>query len=137
MQKFIQDLKSNAVALISLVVAIAALLYTGWREERTEKNRTIRVAAFEVLKNLGELQVVVNESYYQKVDPMVGWGHIALIGDLGQLIPAPVPETVDHLVEVWKRDWSQIKTDDESVDRMTQEIDASRQAISELLYKLR
>lgn len=77
------QLKQHAIALISLAIAIIALLYTGWREERTEKNRTIRVAAFEVLKNLGELQVVVNESFYQKegakMDPMLGWGHVALI----------------------------------------------------------
>ena len=47
---FVDQLRNNAVAIISLIVAITALSYTAWREERTEKNRTLRVAAFEALK---------------------------------------------------------------------------------------
>src|SRR5262249_8852654 len=103
-------------------------------------NRTIRVAAFEVLKNLGELQVLVNSIHFgpgtAKSDPMVGWGYIALISDLSQLIPAPVPATVEHLVEVWKRDWDKIKPDDSSVDRIYKAIHNSRQAVSAVLHKL-
>ena len=57
-----QQLRSNAVALISLAVALTALGYNTWRNERTEHNRNIRVAAFEVLTQLGELQVVVNSA---------------------------------------------------------------------------
>lgn len=142
---FKQSLQRNLVALISLVVAITALCYTAWREERTEKNRTLRVASFEVLKNLGELQVVVNASYYQKdnplgsskSDPMLGWGYIALIGDLSALLPEPTPSTVDNLVTVWKSDWNSLKTDHEAVDRVSHEIDASRLAVGALLQTLK
>lgn len=51
------QLKTNLVALISLVVALTALGYTPWRNERTEYNRNVRVAAFETLKQLGEAQI--------------------------------------------------------------------------------
>jgi len=48
-----QQVRSNAVALISLAVALTALSYNTWRNERTEHNRNIRVAAFEVLAQGG------------------------------------------------------------------------------------
>ena len=138
-QAFKESVKSNEVALISLFVAIFALVYSTSHEERYETNRTIRQAAFEVLKNLGELQVVVNASYFQKEksDPMQGWGHIALIHDLSRILPAPVPVTIDHLIEVWNRNWSNLKTDEASVEQISKEIDDSRQAIVALLYRLR
>lgn len=130
-QYFRDSIKSNEVALISLFVAIFALFYTTTRDERYDKNRTVRQASFEVLKNLGELQVVVNASYYQKdkSDPMLGWGRIALIGDLSRLIPQPVPATIDRLLEAWKSDWHSLNSEETSVERISKEIDASRQAV--------
>jgi hypothetical protein len=42
-----QQLRNNAVALISLVVALGSLGYNTWRNERTEYNHNIRTATFE------------------------------------------------------------------------------------------
>lgn len=39
-----EQIRNNAVALISLVVALAALGYNTWRNERTEANRNLRAA---------------------------------------------------------------------------------------------
>ena len=118
-----QQLRANVVALTSLAVALTALGYNTWRNERTEHNRNIRVAAFEVLKQLGELQVVVNSAVYGKegsrMDPMAGWGRVALITDLSQLLPAPAPHR------------------EQSGERVTIEIDQSRAAIREILRGLR
>src|SRR5262245_5330197 len=76
-----QQMRVNAVALISLAVALSSLAYNTWRNERTERNRSVRVAAFEVLKDLGELQVIVNFAYFSKDEklgnPMAGWGRVA------------------------------------------------------------
>ena len=44
-----EQLRRNAVALISLVVALSSLGYNTWRNEQTEANRNERQAAFEVL----------------------------------------------------------------------------------------
>ena len=49
MRTFREQLRSNAVALISLTVALSSLGYNTWRNERTEHNRNIRAAAFEIL----------------------------------------------------------------------------------------
>lgn len=136
-----QQFKENFVAIVSLIVAIIALSITTWREESTEKNRTTRMAAFEVLKNLGELQIVVNSSYYQmkgmQADPFLGWGYIALIGDMSMLLPATVRETTDKLVQAWNANWEEIKTNEQAVANISNEINASRDSVLKAIRDLR
>src|ERR1044071_8681257 len=136
-----QQVRSNAVALISLSVALTALGYNTWRNERTEHNRNIRVAAFEVLTQLGELQVVVNSAVYGKqgsrMDPMTGWGRVALITDLSQLLPSPAPHRAEELHRVWQANWQDLDDNEQSGERITTEIDQSREAIREILRGLR
>jgi hypothetical protein len=134
------QLKSNVVAIISLIVAITALGYNTWRNEHSEKNRNIRVAAFELLKELGELQIVVNNAVYVKSkneNPLDGWEQIAMIGDLAELIPPPVPQTAKHLIEVWKEERPKVKSDETSADKISHEIDVTRQVVLKVLYGLR
>ena len=135
-----QQVRSNAVALISLAVALTALSYNTWRNERTEHNRNIRVAAFEVLTQLGELQVVVNSAFYAKgsnrMDPMTGWGRVAMITDLSQLLPDPAPRRAEELHRVWQANWEGLADNEDSVERVTAEIDQSRAAMREILRQL-
>lgn len=131
----------NAVALISLVVAVTALTYDTWRNELTEKNRNIRVAAFDVLTHLGELQKVVNYAHYEpkspQGNPLLGWSHIAMIGDLAQLLPEPAPERAQELVTMWSENLNKIQTDPASADKVSDSIDRSRLSIVDILYKLK
>jgi hypothetical protein len=135
-----QQMRVNAVALISLALALCSLAYNTWRNERTEHNRSVRVAAFEVLKNLGELQVNVNFAYFAKNEqlsnPMAGWGRVALISDLSQLLPAPAPEHAEKLFQMWQADWQQLRDGQPSVERITTVIDQSRDAVREILRGL-
>ena len=59
-----QQIHNNAVALISLFIAVGSLAYNTWRNETTEEQHKIRHASFRVLENLGELQQVVDMRYY-------------------------------------------------------------------------
>jgi hypothetical protein len=72
-----EQVRANIVAIVSVVVALGGLTYTTWRNEKTEANRSTRIAAFEVLKTLGELQLVVDYTYYRKDpargDSTMGW----------------------------------------------------------------
>lgn len=133
--------KENVLAIMALIVASTALGYNTWRNEKTEANRTTRVAAFEVLKDLGELQVIVNYSFYKvdnpKQDPMLGWGYIALIGDLSETLPSPVHEQVNKLVEVWKNNWSSLTSNEESADKITEQINNTRAAVRDQLRQLK
>ena len=129
------------VAILSLCIAVIALGYTTWREEVTEKNRNNRVAAFEVLKNLGELQVIVNYVIYEPENPManifLGWGHVAIISDLGSLLPDPIPNETKHLVEVWASNAQNLQHDEKAQDAVTKEIDSSRQSLLRCIQSLR
>jgi hypothetical protein len=140
MQSFITQIKDNLLSIIGLLIAIIALLHSSWRSEATERNFNQRAAGFELLKNLGELQVAVNYAYYESNDslgnPMMGWGRIALISDLSQLLPQPVPDKASKLVAVWKENWSKLKTDEDSVSQISEEITASRLAVLETLKHL-
>jgi hypothetical protein len=90
-----QQLRDNAVALISLVVALGSLAYNTWRNERTEHNRNVRTAAFELLTKLAELERVVFLAQYDRDvaggNPRTGWTYVLVIGDLSAVVPAPVP----------------------------------------------
>lgn len=136
-----KQISHHAVAIISLFIAVLALCYTAWREETTERNRTTRLAAFEMIKNLGELQLVVNSIHYElnssRGDVILGWGNLTLISDLSHFMPNPVPKTVDGLLETWKANKDTLKTDEASVQQVSGEIDRSREAIIKVLESLR
>ena len=58
-----RQLRDNAVALISLVVALGSLGYNTWRNERTEHNRNVRKFQIEYFKppRLARLSATKNE----------------------------------------------------------------------------
>lgn len=139
-KSFTSQLQNNAVALISLVVAILAVVLNTWRLEQTEKNRNVRQAGFEILKNLGELQAVVNANHYQltssKMDPLQGWTYIAMMGDMVVLMPPPVPDNLNQLIQVWSTHWKNL-SDDASVDQVSTQIDKTREGVMQALNHLR
>jgi len=113
-----QQLRDNAVALISLVVALGSLTYNTWRNERTEHNRNVRTAAFELLTKLAELERVVFLAQYDRDvaggNPRTGWTYVLVIGDLSAVVPAPVPAQAAELQRVWRGNWEGLGKDDES-----------------------
>ena len=138
---FFEQVKNSRIAIISLIIALIALTYGTWRDEETEKNRNIRMASFEALKHLGELQIIVNYAHYQPDyqlgNPFFGWGHLMLINDMGELLPPPAPAALNKLAKVWSEDWQKIKEDSAAVERITTEIDHSRNTIIDLIRHLR
>ena len=49
---FVNQLKINSVALISLLTALSGFSYNAWRDHQNELNQNMRAAAFEVLRPL-------------------------------------------------------------------------------------
>jgi len=136
----IEQLKRHAVALLSLTVALVGLSYNTWRNERTEQNRNIRVAGFEILKILGELQLVVDYAHFhedqQQGDPTMGWGKVLFIKDLAQLMPAPGPEDAERLLTTWRNNVEKIDSDNQSVQRISEDIFLARRDIIQTLRNL-
>ena len=135
-----QQIKNNAVALISLVVALAGLSYNTWRNEVTEANRNIRFAGFEMLLKLGELQQVIFYSHYDKDlkqgNPRRGWTYILVMDDLSQLMPEPVPQQAQALHQTWQDNWEGLGQDQAKVEKINQSIDRVRLAVQQVLHDL-
>jgi hypothetical protein len=132
--------RRNVVALISLVVAVTSLFYATWRNQKSEHNRNIRTAAFEVLKNLGELQTIANYAHFQKDravgNPLMGWGRVLVINDLCSVLPSPAAEESKKLTETWQNNWETLGKEDESIDAIVNEIETTRKAILKILCSL-
>jgi hypothetical protein len=136
----VQQLRRNAVALISLVVAVSSLGYNTWRNERTEHNRNQRTAAFEVLLKLGELQQVVFHNRYDmdadKGSPRTGWAYVLTVRDLAAVMQAPMPAMADELAATWSADWQDLGTQQAAADRIINGIDKARETTLQVLQSL-
>ena len=133
--------KRHAVAILSLVVALSALGYNTWRNERTEVNRNVRIAAFEMLKTLGELQVIVDYAHFRmdqrQGDLTQGMGKVLFIRDLAQVIPSPAPEDADLLLTTWREQGDRLETDNAAVQRVSEDIYRARRDVLEIIHQLR
>jgi hypothetical protein len=137
-----QQLRDNAVAIISLIVALTALGYNTWRNERTEHNRNIRTAAFEVLTRLAELERVVFLAQYDHDtkggSPRAGWTYVLEIRDLAGLEPQPLPARAAELQQIWGANWEGLGRDEETaVTRIDDAIGRLREATLATLRSLR
>jgi len=137
-----QQLRNNAVALISLAVAISSLSYNTWRNERTEHNRNVRTAAFEVLMRAGDLERVTFLAQYDRDarggSPRTGWTDVLAIRDLAALVPGEVPPAAADLLKVWGENWEGLgKEDETAVNRIDDAIGKVREAALSTLRSLR
>jgi hypothetical protein len=137
---FVEQLRRNAVALISLVVAISSLSYNTWRNEATEDNRNQRVAAFEILLKLGELQQVVFHVHYDKDfdrgNPRIGWAYMLTINDLAQLLPDAVQAVTSGLLRAWGENRESLADSTASLEIVMQALDDTRNQTLVLLHSL-
>jgi hypothetical protein len=137
---YVEQIRRNAVALISLVVAISSLSYNTWRNEATEDNRNLRFAAFEILLKLGELQQVVFHVHYDKDldkgNPRVGWAYVLTINDLAQVLPDDVQASTGDLLQAWGENWENLADSAISLGIVMQSLDATRSQTLVLLRSL-
>ena len=138
--KFLDQVRRNSVALISLVVAITSLSYNTWRNEATEHNRNLRFAAFEILLKLGELQQVVFHVHYDKDfdrgNPRIGWAYVLTINDLAQVLPNAVQDSTRELLQAWSENWQGLSASKDSLDPVMRALDAARDQTLVLLHSL-
>ena len=136
-----QQFKRNFVALVSLFIAVSSLSYTSWRHEQTEENHNHRMAAFETLLKLGELQQLVFHRHYDqeldKGNPRTGWSYVLTIKDLTILMPSPVPESAEQLAKTWGNNWEGLGNDQNSADAIINAIDTTRSTTLDLLTSLK
>lgn len=135
-----EQVRNNAVALISLVVALSSLAYNTWRNERTEANRNLRAAGFELIRETGSLQQVVFYAHFSpedsRGDPRMGWADVLTIGDLAQIMPAEVASSAGRLQAAWRSDFSGLGESDAAHERIDRAIDELRATPLDALHAL-
>ena len=130
---FKNQIRLNSVAIISLLTAISGFTYNTWQGHQNEVNQNMRIASFEVLKSLGELQTVVNYAHYsddksrgQSID---GWKHATMVRDLSRLLNPEAAKEGKTLFTEWQQDWEKLDSDDQTEARLSEQIAKTRQAV--------
>ena len=137
---FRDELRRNALALISLLVALTALGYNTWRNERTEHNRNIRFAGFEMLLHASELRRLSYLAHYDRDqlrgNPRSGWVKVMVIRDLSMIMPASLQASADSLYRAWDREWQGLGNNDASIASIEMALDELRGGILDTLESL-
>lgn len=151
-----EQIHRNAVALISLFIAVSGLAYNTWRNETSEEQRNIRHAAFTVLEDLGTMQEVADARYYYLAVGedigsegelrLRGYGSALMIRDLLALMPAPAPSTGEMMLDTWTKHFGALDDVDaqgnhtpearEAEKAITRAINESRAAVVQVLKTL-
>ncbi len=125
----------------SLFFALIGFGYNTWRLEVTEDNSNIRMASFEILTNLSELEQVIYYAHYDKNEvegnPRKGWVKVGMIVDLSFLVNERVSEKADLLRVAWGKNWETMVAEQTSVDELVARIDGVREEIKVVLRGLR
>ena len=136
-----QQFRDNLVAITSLVVALSALGYNTWRNEVTERNRNVRVAGVELLKEIGSLQQIIFYAHFAegdaRGDPRMGWADVLTIDDLAAMMPAEVTREAEALRAVWEANADEFVDDEDAFRRIDLAIDELRQATLAAMRALR
>lgn len=104
------QLRRNAVALISLVIAITSLAYNTWRNEHTEFNRNQRNASFAILARLGELEELTYLVHYDcnftiRGNVRTGWAMVQTVQDHTMVLQEFPSDAAANLKDVWSANW--------------------------------
>ena len=109
-----EGVRRNAVALISLAVALFGTTYNTWRNQTTEAHRNVREASFKLLETCGELQQLAQHRYYggdhSQMNWIAGWGKATLIRDMAPLVSPATQARAEKLFAVWKENASELES---------------------------
>ena len=139
--KFVDQLRRNRVALISLAVAIISLSYNTWRNEASEENRTQRLVSIEILLKLADLQEVVWHHHYDgdiedKGNLRTGWAIVLTIRDISNILDQPMPQSAEDLWRVWNANHKELEDSTAAKDAVIDAIEQTRQDTLTLLQHL-
>ena len=136
-----EQVRRNAVALISLVIAITSLGYNTWRNEASESNRTQRLVALEVLMKIGDLQQLTWHRYYDrdfedKGNLRTGWTLVLVVHDISQILDGPLPQSTKILHETWNDSSPDLDSSEDAKEAIIAAIETVRSDALLLLQQL-
>ncbi len=126
--------------VFGILFALIGFSYNVWRMEISEENNNIRVACFEILTELADLEQIIYIAHYDhntvEGSPRKAWVKVGLIRDLTYLTAPSVEKKANELYETWSGNWSAIAEDQGSVSRVVEAIDSVRTEIKSVLKTL-
>ncbi|MEE9332100.1 MAG: hypothetical protein V3U89_07700 [Methylophilaceae bacterium] len=129
----LNQLKFHSVAVVSLFTAIFGFSFNSYQAQQNEINQNMRVASFEVLKSLGDLQTVVNYAHFSndksRGHPIDGWKHVTMVRDLSKLLKPEAEKEAQALYVSWEQDWESLNTDENIESIISTKITKTRQAV--------
>jgi len=127
-------------SILSILLTLVGFSYNVYRLEQSEINSNIRTSSFEMLKELANLEQIVYAAYYEKNpvvgNPRTGWVKVGIIVDLSIIGFKENTMPTAQLHKVWDKNWSEISTNQKSVDEIVQSIDKVREEIRTVLQNL-
>ena len=136
-----EQFRRNAVALISLAVAVTSLGYNTWRNEASEHNRNQRLVSIQILLMLSDLQQVILDRRYGKESDgksnlRKGWVIAMTIRDISMVAEGAVPESADILFRTWERESASLGSSDDAKQRIENALKVMRHETQEVLRNL-
>lgn len=140
-EELVKKLKMyQATAIFSVLFALIGFSYNVWRMEISEENSNIRMAAFEISKELSSLEQLVYVAHYDnnliEGSPRKGWIKVGLVNELSVVAGKSVEASADKLKSVWGEHWQTMPEQEESVEQIVKAIDATRFEIRAVLQSL-
>ena len=136
----LKRIRENIIALISVLIAVSALFYSTWRLEVTEENRNIRIASFESLRTLTDLQLLIDYAYYDKDaergNPIKGWSYVIYVNDLSSAISPDVKTNSKALYQSWQENWENVSDQPDAQKTVTLSITQTRESILRAMKSL-
>jgi hypothetical protein len=126
--------------IFSVLFTLIGFSYNVWRMEVSETNNNIRTASFEILINLSSLEQLIYASHYdgdlKEGNPRKGWVTVGLISDLSIITNDEIRIKTAELNSVWSAHWKAMQTNQVSVNKIVEAIDAVREEIKKSLNSL-
>lgn len=126
--------------IFSVLFTLIGFSYNVWRMEASETNNNIRTASFEILINLSSLEQLIYAAHYdgdlKEGNPRKGWVTVGLIGDLSIITNDEIRTKTTELTNVWSDNWKAMPTNQASVNKIVEAVDAVRDEIKKSLNSL-
>ena len=127
-------------ALFSMIFALIGFSYNVWRLEVTEQNATVRSAAFDVLREIAELELIVYAAHYDQDteagNPRKGWVKVGVIQDLALLMPKDAQQAATNIKSAWQNNWTRMREDNDAAMQIVTSLDAARVQIRLVIVSL-
>lgn len=129
------------MVVLSLVLSAASFSYNAWRMEVSEANNNRRMASFELIKVLAELEQNLYAAYYDKDDvsgsPRIAWVKVGAVKELSFLTDKPVQKEAEILSELWAENWARAASEQSVIDAVVAQIEEVRLTIRHQLESLK